>query len=70
MTAIIILIILVITLAVFITLNQIQSFKIGYYEGTLLNNKDKFSPERFSKIEEIINGNLLSIIKKMINFKE
>lgn len=70
MTAIIVLIILVIALGISVGQGMINSFKIGYYEGTLLNNKDKFSPERFAKIEEIINGNLLSVIKKMINFKE
>lgn len=32
-----------------------MSFKIGYYEQTLKNNRDKFSKERFQKIERIIN---------------
>ena len=70
MSAIIVLFILVIALVVCIGINQVQSFKIKLYEGILRNNKDKFSEERFAKIVDIMDGNLLSVIKKMINFKE
>ena len=70
MSAIIVLCILIIALVVCIGINQVQSFKIKLYEGILRNNKDKFSKERFAKIVDIMDGNLLSVIKKMINFKE
>ena len=33
--------------------NMTMSFKIGYYEKTLENNKDKFSEERYKQIEKI-----------------
>ena len=33
--------------------NMVMSFKIGYYEQTLENNKDKFSEERYKHIEAV-----------------
>lgn len=30
-----------------------MTFKIGYYEQTFEDNKDKFTKERYKKIEEI-----------------
>lgn len=33
--------------------NMVISFKIGYYEKTLENNKDKFSQERYNQIEAV-----------------
>ena len=33
--------------------NMVMTFKIGYYEQTLENNKDKFSEERYKHIESI-----------------
>ena len=32
---------------------MVMAFKIGYYEQTLENNKDKFSKERYKDIEAI-----------------
>jgi hypothetical protein len=33
--------------------NMTMTFKIGYYEQTLENNKDKFSEERYKQIEAV-----------------
>jgi hypothetical protein len=33
--------------------NMVMAFKIGYYEQTLENNKDKFNEERYKNIEII-----------------
>lgn len=50
--------------------NAILTFKNGYYEGVLMNNRDKFSPQRFSQIERIIRLKSLVALKEMINFNE
>jgi hypothetical protein len=49
------------TLAVLLTVvavillwqNMTMTFKIGYYEQTLENNKDKFSEKRYKQIEAV-----------------
>lgn len=50
-------IILTILLAVVVVIllwqNMTMTFKIGYYEQTLENNKDKFSEERYKCIEAV-----------------
>ena len=33
--------------------NMVMTFKIGYYEQTLENNKDKFSEKRYNHIEAV-----------------
>jgi len=33
--------------------NMVMTFKIGYYEQTLEDNKDKFSEERYKHIEVV-----------------
>ena len=33
--------------------NMTMTFKIGYYEQTLKNNKDKFSEEQYKQIEDV-----------------
>ena len=33
--------------------NMVMAFKIGYYEQTLQDNKDKFSEERYKHIEAV-----------------
>ena len=32
-----------------------MAFKIGYYEQTLKNHKDKFTEERYKNIENVMN---------------
>jgi hypothetical protein len=46
-------ILLLIVAVILLWQNIVMAFKIGYYEQTLENNKDKFSEERYKHIESI-----------------
>ncbi len=45
----------VLVVAAILWQNLTMSYKIGYYEQTLKNNRDKFSPERLEQIENVMN---------------
>ena len=41
--------------------NALMALKIGYYEQTLKNNRDKFTKERWKKIVEMLNRKSLKL---------
>ena len=49
----ILVVLLVVAVIILLWQNMTMTFKIGYYEQTLENNKDKFSEDRYKQIEAI-----------------
>ena len=50
---IILVVLLAVAAVILLWQNMTMIFKIGYYEQTLENNKDKFSEERYKQIEAV-----------------
>lgn len=48
-------VIVAIVIAILVWQNALMSFKIGYYEEILQNNKDSFTTEGYKHINSIIN---------------
>lgn len=46
-------VLLVVAVVILLWQNMTMTFKIGYYEQTLENNKDKFSEGRYKDIEAV-----------------
>ena len=46
-------ILLAVVVVILLWQNMTMTFKIGYYEQTLENNKYKFSEERYKQIEAV-----------------
>jgi glucan phosphorylase len=52
---IILLTIILIVFAILMWQHATMTYKIGYFEQKLKNHKDKFDPETWKQIEDVIN---------------